>query len=90
MMAFDKMFLLLQISKGISTVASIPAGYHSITPCLVLCNASDAIEFYKKAFNAEEVLRFNSPDGRIGYAELNIGDSKIMLNNDIINFYDVE
>jgi PhnB protein len=61
------------------TVKPIPDGYHAITPYLSIRGASDAIEFYKKAFGATEVMRMAQPDGRIGHAELQIGDSKIML-----------
>ena len=57
----------------------IPDGYHTATPYLVLQNAASAIEFYKKAFGAEELLRLASPDGKIGHAEIKIGDSPIML-----------
>ena len=60
-------------------VKPIPEGYHTITPYLSIKGASDAIEFYKKAFGAKEVMRMGEPDGRIGHAELQIGDSKIML-----------
>ena len=58
---------------------AIPEGYHSLTPYLVIKGASDAIEFYKRAFGATEIMRMPSPDGRIGHAELAIGDSKLML-----------
>jgi PhnB protein len=60
-------------------VKPIPDGYHAITPYLSIKGASDAIEFYKKAFGAKEVMRMAQPDGRIGHAELQIGDSKVML-----------
>jgi len=60
-------------------VKPIPEGYHTITPYLSIKGASDAIEFYKKAFGAKEVMRMGEPGGRIGHAELQIGDSKIML-----------
>ena len=60
-------------------VKPIPDGYHALTPYLSIKGASDAIEFYKKAFGAKEVMRMAQPDGRIGHAELQIGDSKIML-----------
>ena len=62
-----------------SAVKAIPAGYHSVTPYLICKGASDAIEFYKKAFGAVEVVRMAGPDGRVGHAELKIGDSHIML-----------
>src|SRR5262245_34619398 len=57
----------------------IPDGYHTATPYLVLQNAAGAIEFYKKAFGATELMRLASPDGKIGHAEIKIGDSPIML-----------
>lgn len=60
-------------------VKAIPEGYHSITPYLIIRGASDAIEFYKRAFGATEVMRMPKPDGTIGHAELAIGDSRIML-----------
>ena len=57
----------------------IPDGYHSITPYLVVDNGVQAIEFYKKAFNATEIMRMPAPGGRIGHAEIKIGDSVVML-----------
>ncbi|HEV7243131.1 MAG TPA: VOC family protein [Thermoanaerobaculia bacterium] len=60
-------------------VHHIPEGYHSVTPYLVIDGAAAALEFYKKAFGAVEVMRMSSPDGRIGHAEMKIGDSFIML-----------
>lgn len=57
----------------------IPEGYHSITPYLIVTGAASAIEFYKHAFGAKEVLRIPHPDGRIAHAELQMGDSRIML-----------
>jgi len=61
------------------SVKPIPDGYHTATPYLVVQGAANAIEFYKKAFGAEELLRLASPDGEIGHAEIKIGDSPIML-----------
>src|SRR5216684_2657647 len=60
-------------------VKSIPDGYHSITPYLVIKGAAAAIEFYKKAFAAVEFVRMPQPDGRVGHAELKIGGSVIMM-----------
>ena len=60
-------------------VNPIPEGYHSVTPYLIIRGAADAIEFYKKAFGATELFRFPGPDGKIGHAELQIGNSRIML-----------
>ena len=57
----------------------IPDGYHSVTPYLIVRGGADAIEFYQKAFGAVELFRFPSPDGKIGHAEIKIGDSPIML-----------
>ncbi len=57
----------------------IPQGYNSITPYLVIKGAADAIEYYKKVFGATVVVRMDDPSGRIGHAELKIGDSHIML-----------
>ena len=61
------------------TAKPIPEGYHTATPYLVLQNAASAIEFYKKAFGAIELMRLASPGGKIGHAEIKIGDSPIML-----------
>jgi PhnB protein len=60
-------------------VKPIPDGYHSVTPYLCIKGAAKAIEFYKKAFGATEVMRMVQPDGKIGHAEIQIGDSRIML-----------
>jgi len=60
-------------------VRAVPEGYHSVTPYLVLRQASDAIEFYKKAFGATEVFRMPGPGGAIAHAEIRIGDSQIMM-----------
>jgi PhnB protein len=60
-------------------VRSIPEGYHTATPYLIVKGAANAIEFYKQAFGAREVMRMPQPDGRIGHAEIQIGDSRVML-----------
>lgn len=62
-----------------NTVNPIPEGYHSVTPYLIIKNAADAIDFYKSAFGAIELFRMPQPDGKIGHAEIKIGDSPIML-----------
>jgi len=62
-----------------ANVKPIPEGYHTATPYLIIKGAGDAIEFYKKAFGATELLRFAMPDGQIGHAEIKIGDSPIMM-----------
>lgn len=64
-------------------VPPIPDGYHAITPHLTVRGAADAIEFYKKAFDAEEISRHSSPDGTaLWHATMRIGDSKFMLNDE--------
>ena len=60
-------------------VKPIPEGYHSVTPYLIIRGAADAIEFYKNAFGAVELFRFPAPGGKIGHAEIKVGDSPIML-----------
>ena len=62
-----------------SKVSYIPKDYHTITPYLIIKSAAHAIDYYKKVFGATEVVRMNGPDGRVGHAELQIGDSRIML-----------
>jgi PhnB protein len=57
----------------------IPDGYHSVTPYLIIDGAAAAIDFYKQAFGAVELFRMDGPDGRIGHAEIKIGDSPVML-----------
>ena len=59
----------------------VPAGHHTVTPQLTLDDAAKAIDWYKKAFGAEEVSRALGPDGKIMHAELRIGDSPIMMND---------
>lgn len=62
-----------------SKVSFVPDGYHSVTPYLILSDASGAIDFYKRAFGATETMRLPGPGGKIGHAEIKIGDSPIML-----------
>lgn len=66
-----------------SQVKSIPEGYHTATPYLTLRDAAKAIDFYKRAFDATEVNRMEGPDGKITHAELKIGDSMIMLSDEM-------
>src|SRR3974377_2044063 len=60
-------------------VKPVPDGYHSVTPYLILDDATRALEFYKKALGAVELMRMPAPGGRIGHAEIRIGDSPVML-----------
>ena len=62
-----------------AAVKAIPEGYHTVTPYLILSGAGDAIAFYKKARGAEEVMLLGGPGGKIGHAEIKIGNSRIML-----------
>lgn len=62
-----------------SKVSPIPEGFHSVTPYLVIKGAAQAIDYYKNVFGATELVRMNGPDGTVGHAELQIGDSRIML-----------
>lgn len=64
------------------TVKPIPDGYHAVTPYLIMDGAADAIEFYKRAFDAMELFRMDAPGGKVGHAEIQIGDSRIMLGDD--------
>ncbi len=59
----------------------IPEGYHTLTPYLAVDDAAQAIEYYKNAFGAKERMRMETPDGKIGHAELEIGDSMVMLSD---------
>lgn len=62
-----------------STVKPIPDGYHTATPYLIVSGAAKALEFYKQAFGATELFRMPQPEGRIGHAEIQIGNSRLML-----------
>lgn len=60
-------------------VQPVPEGYHAVTPYLILSDAAKAIAFYREVFGATELCRMAKPDGKVGHAELQIGDSRIML-----------
>lgn len=64
-------------------IQAIPQGFHSITPSLMIDGASRAIDFYKKAFGAEELSRFPGPDGRLLHATIRIGNSIVMLGDEM-------
>ena len=66
-----------------NSVQPIPAGYHSVTPYLVVNDAARAIDFYQRAFGAKEINRMNGPDGKIGHAEIKIGDSIVMIADEM-------
>jgi PhnB protein len=67
---------------ALKKVKPVPDGYHTITPYLATRDASAAIEYYKSVFGAEELCRMPGADGRIGHAELRIGDSVVMLSDE--------
>ena len=60
-------------------VKPIPDGYHTVTPYLIVNGGNDALDFYKRALGAEELFRMPMPDGKVGHAEIQIGDSRIMM-----------
>ncbi|MBA3662221.1 MAG: VOC family protein [Gammaproteobacteria bacterium] len=60
-------------------ILAIPQGYTELTAYLIVHDASQAIEFYKKAFSAKETMRMEQPNGKVGHAELKIGNARIML-----------
>jgi PhnB protein len=67
-----------------ANVKSIPEGYHTVTPYMTIKNAAKALDFYKKAFNANELFRMDGPGGVvIMHAEIQIGDSRIMLSDEM-------
>jgi PhnB protein len=59
----------------------IPDGYHTVSPYLAVDDAARAIDYYTQAFGAKEVVRMDAPEGKIGHAELENGDSRIMLSD---------
>jgi PhnB protein len=62
---------------------AVPEGFHTVTPQLTLENTAQAIEWYKDALGAEELSRSESPDGKIMHAEIRVGDSRLMLNDEM-------
>src|SRR5437016_4326243 len=65
-----------------TNVKPIPDGYHSVTPNLIVRGAAQAIEFYKKAFGAVELMRMPGPGNKITHAEIKIGDSIVFVNDE--------
>ena len=59
----------------------VPEGHHTVTPSLTLDNAAQAIDWYKKALGADEIMRATGPDGQVMHAEIRVGNSLIMLND---------
>lgn len=67
-----------------SKARAIPEGYHTVTPYLVIKDADKAIDFYKRAFGATEVVRMAGPGGKVMHAEIKIGDSYVMLSEEFL------
>ena len=65
------------------TVQPIPDGYTSVTPYLVVNGAARALDYYKMAFDAQELMRFEGPNGQIAHAEIQIGNARIMLADEM-------
>jgi PhnB protein len=68
--------------KKAKQVQPIPKGYHEVTPYLSIRGAAEAIEFYKKAFGAKEIMRMPGPEGKLGHAEIAFGSSRVMLSDE--------
>jgi PhnB protein len=71
-------------------VKPVPEGFHTATPYLIVKDATAAIEFYKNAFGAVELERIAGPDGKIGHAEIRIGDSPFMMTDEHPDFPDYQ
>ncbi|HZD19191.1 MAG TPA: VOC family protein, partial [Burkholderiales bacterium] len=71
------------MAKKAKKVQPIPKGYHAVTAYLSVQNAAQALEYYKRAFGAKELLRMPMPDGKVGHAEIKIGDSHVMLADEM-------
>lgn len=67
-------------------VSFIPAGYHTITPYITVRGAAKALEWYKQALGATEIMRFAAPDGTVAHAEIEIGGSRVMLGDEMPAF----
>src|SRR5207253_1659864 len=70
------------LNTVVHSTQPIPPGFHTVTPSLIVRNGAEAIEFYKKALGAQELMRMAGPDGKIGHAELKIGDSIVFLTDE--------
>ena len=64
-------------------VNPVPEGYHTVTPYIIVDGAAAAIEFYGAAFGAEELFRMDAPGGKVGHAEVKVGDCRIMLADEV-------
>jgi uncharacterized glyoxalase superfamily protein PhnB len=66
-----------------ASVKTVPDGFHSLTPHLICSDSAAAIDFYKRAFGAEEIMRMPGPDGKLMHASVRIGDSILMLADEM-------
>jgi PhnB protein len=82
-MAKKKITRKVAQKAGKKKPAPIPSGYHTVTSHLVLDDCAKAINFYVKAFGAKETMRMSIPGGKIAHAEIKIGDSRVMLNDEM-------
>jgi len=69
-----------------STVNPVPQGFHTATPYMIIKGAAEAVEFYKKAFGATELMRHADPNGKLRHAEIKIGDSPFMITDEFPEF----
>src|SRR5436190_18356952 len=76
-------FLFISGKEPLMAVRAIPEGYHTVTPNIVVRDARKAIDFYMKAFGAAEIMAMSGPGGKIMHAELQIGNSRIMLADEM-------
>lgn len=72
----------------VEEVKAVPEGYHTLNAYIIVKGAARAIEFYERALGAQELFRFPMPDGRLGHAELQIGDSRLMLADEMAEMPD--
>ena len=72
----------------LATTTAPPEGYHSLNAYISVRGAKKALEFYKRALDAKELYRLDMPDGRIGHAEIQIGDSRLMLADEMPDMLD--
>jgi PhnB protein len=79
---FDTYNILSAMEKERAGVKPIPDGYHTATPYLIVSDAAKAIDFYKRAFGATELMRMDAPNGRVAHAEIKIGNSILMLGEE--------
>src|SRR6267378_969240 len=72
-------------ARKATKVSPIPRGYHAVTAYLSVQNGAQALDYYKRAFGAKELVRMPMPDGKVGHAEIKIGDSHVMLADEMPN-----